>query len=289
MARKKRSTALKKKSGALKKKSTARKKSATGTVSQRSNHPAKTSAKIARHTPPRKKQLKYDMEIETRVDREIAAFLEEEYAAKGEKLYQWYQYRFLAAKNQYLTSSIGLAHYDKAIAHFVIERCSFADSFVEIGAAAGQESILLAMMGMSTCAVGWNADNFDMMKRLVARIAERLDPDLPKRMTTRDDYYPDRAVEYVDAKTIVAFPTLSGALDAVRERAILDSLRSAGGVILSLYDFYRHRAQPAEQAELIAQIRELGFGAPVDVRAWDKWDMGFRPDRIVFLRNLAAR
>ena len=233
--------------------------------------------------------VKYDTEIETRVDREIATFFEEEYASKADALNQWYRTKFLAANNRYLSSNIGLAHYDKAIARFVVERCPFAKRFVEIGAGAGQESILLGMMGMSTCAVEWNPSNFDMMKRLVARIAERVHPDLLKRMTPNDDFYPTHAAEYVDAKTILAFPTLTRTLNADQERTIFDSLRAAGGVILSLYCFYRPRAEPAEQEELIEEIRKRGFGPPIDVRAWEKWDMDFHPDRIVFMKNLAAR
>src|SRR5690242_4134217 len=108
----------------------------------------------------------YDAEKEGRVDREIAAFLEEEHAAKGDQLYGWYRHRFLAANNKYLSSTIGLAPYDKAIARFVIENCPFAKRFVEVGAGLAQESMLLAAMGMSTCAIETNLTNFDMMKRL---------------------------------------------------------------------------------------------------------------------------
>lgn len=230
----------------------------------------------------------YDIEMEGRVDREIAAFLEEEHAAKGDALYGWYRHRFLAANNKYLTSTIGLAPYDKAIARFVVEHCSFAKRFVEVGAGLAQESMLLAMQGMATYAIETNLANFDMLTRLRARLAQRLDPDLPKRMTPINDFFPRRASEYVDADTILTFPTLSWTIDATQERAIFDSLRAAGGVILSAQDFFRNRPELAEQEELIRQIRSRGFDAPVEVHSWTEWHMGFRPDRIVFMKRSAS-
>ncbi|MBY0320963.1 MAG: hypothetical protein K2X72_19735 [Reyranella sp.] len=226
--------------------------------------------------------------MEGRVDREIAAFLEEEYAAKGDQLYGWYRHRFLAANNKYLSATIGLAHYDKAIARFVIENCPFARRFVEVGAGLAQESMLLAALGMSTCAIETNLTNFDMMKRLLERLSQRLAPDLPKRMTPINDFFPTRAADYVDSHTIVAFPTLSWTISAAEEEAIFASLRMAGGVILSVYDFFRHRAEEGEREALIAQIRARGFDAPVVVHAWDGWVAGFRHDRIVFMRRSAS-
>lgn len=227
----------------------------------------------------------YDAELEARADREIAAFLEEEYDAKGDALYGWYRHRFLAANNLYLPATIGLAPYDKAIARFVIDHCSFASRFVEVGAGLAQESMLLALQGMSTIAIETNLDNFDMMKRLQGRLTERLDGELPKRMTPFYDFFPTRATEYVDAKTVLAFPTLSWTIDAETEIKILDTLKLAGGVILSAQDFFRNRKDPAEQELLIAQIRSRGFDPPVEVHTWTEWQMGFRPDRIIFMRR----
>jgi hypothetical protein len=231
----------------------------------------------------------YDRAIQERLDREVATFLDEEYAVQGENLYQWYRNRFLAANNTFLTSSIGLAPYDKAIARFVIERCPFAKRFVEIGAGVGQQSIFLAMMRMPSCAVEANTTNLDMMKRLVARIAERLDPELPKYMTPIYDWYPTLAAEYVDAETILSFPTLSWGLDAGQELTLFDSLRAAGGVILSLSHFFRLREEPAQHEELIAQIRDRGFDGPVEIQEWKQWHEGFHPDRLVFMKKSATR
>lgn len=231
----------------------------------------------------------YDVEIEALLNREIADFLEKEYAERGDKLYQWYRYRFLAANNKALTETIGLGPHDRAIARFVIERCPFAKRFVEVGAGVGQESILLAMMGKTTCAIEANVENFTMMKRLVEHLAARLASDLPNRMTPIYDWYPTRAAEYVDSDTILAFPSLSWTLDAAQERTIFDSLSAAGGVILSLYDFFTHRAEPAEQEALVAQIRERGFEAPIEISSWEGANMGFRHDRHVFMRKSGGR
>ena len=227
----------------------------------------------------------YHPQIESQVDREIAAFLEDEYTERGDELYGWYRYRFLAKNNNYLTRTIGLAPYDKAIARFVVENCSFAKRFVEVGAGLAQESMLLAMQGISTVAIETNGANFDMMTRLLERLTQRLDPELPKRMRPIRDFFPTNAADYVDRETVVAFPTLSWTIDADQEKAILDALPLAGGVILSVYDFFRHRGEPAEREELIAQIRARGFDAPVVVHQWDTWEMGFRYDQIVFLKR----
>lgn len=228
----------------------------------------------------------YDTQLVARMDREIAAFLEEEYAAKGEDLYQWYRRNFIVGNNKALTSSIGLAPYDKKIVQFVLEQCPFAKRFVEVGAGLGQESILLGLLGMKTCAIEANRQNFDMMQRAVARAAERIDTTLPTRMTPINDWFPTKATEYVDGETILAFPTLSWSLDDAKEQMIFDALKMSAGVIFSTFDFFRHRGEPAERELLIEQIRKRGFAEPIEVHAWQGLDMGFRYDRIVFMKNL---
>lgn len=230
----------------------------------------------------------YDTEIEARVDREIASFLDDEYAARGDKLYQWYRNYFLAQNNRHLPATIGLAPYDKAIVRFVLERCPFAKRFVEVGAGIAQESMLLAMMGMPTCAIETNQDNFDMMLRLLERLERRLDPGLPARMKPINDFFPAHAAEYIDSETIVVFPTLSWGINAAVEQEIFNALQAAGGVILSVYDFFRHRAEQAEQEELVAQFCSRGFDKPVVVHAWKGLEMGFRYNKIVFMKRMAS-
>ena len=227
----------------------------------------------------------YDAAIEAQVDHTIAMFLEEEYAAKGDKLYIWYRNGFLAVNNARLTSSIGLAPKDKAIARFVLEQCGFASRFVEIGAGVGQASMLLARLGLPTVAVETSHVNFDMMMRARDYVSQRLDPSLPERMKPINDFFPVHADEYVDSGTVLAFPSLSFGIDAETERKILDALTLAGGVILSLTWFFRGRDQ-AEQVSLIAQIRDKGFDAPVEVYSWADFELGFSPDRIVFMKRL---
>ena len=165
-------------------------------------------------------------------------------------------------------------------------------SLDKIGGMAPGEYIILCgetEMGKTTCAIEANVENFTMMKRLVEHLAARLASDLPNRMTPIYDWYPTRAAEYVDSDTILAFPSLSWTLDAAQERTIFDSLSAAGGVILSLYDFFTHRAEPAEQEALVAQIRERGFEAPIEISSWEGANMGFRHDRHVFMRKSGGR
>lgn len=209
------------------------------------------------------------------LDRELYAFLQEEFEKQGEELYQWYRLRHLPA-------GIGLSHYDRAIAQFVLDNCSFADHFVEVGAGIGQECMLLALFQRRTVAIETYGPNFRMMERAVARIAERIDPNLPDHMSRIWDHYPERASEYVTDRSILCFPTLSWGLDAEKETALLDSLGAASGVIIGLTYFFDVRRTDEEQECLIDQIRERGFAAPVDVCTWTEWVQGFPPNRIVY-------
>ena len=227
----------------------------------------------------------YDKKIEERVDREIANFLEDEYAAQGDGLYQWYRYRFLAANNKSLTSTIGLAHYDKAIARFVLECCPFATRFVEVGAGLAQESMLVALHGLPAFAIESTLAHLDMMIRLRQRLATKLDSGLLEHMTPINDWFPRRAAEYVDAGTVLTFPTLSATITAEQETQILDVVKLAGGVILSTEHFFYNRT-PDEQEALLAKIRSRGFGEPVEVFSWANGEMGFAANRIVFLKHL---
>ena len=229
--------------------------------------------------------IEYNTVQEALVDHTIAMFLEEEYAAKGDELYIWYRKRFLAANNDLLTSSIGLAPKDRAIARFVAERCGFATRFVEIGAGLGQASMLLARLGLPTFAVESSYVNFDMMMRARDYVSRRLDPGLLERMKPINGFFPVNAEEYVNGEAVLAFPSLSFGIDDETEKKILDALTLAGGVILSLSWFFRGR-EAEEQEILIGQIRSRGFDAPVEVYSWSDFQWGFSPDRIVFMRRL---
>jgi hypothetical protein len=227
----------------------------------------------------------YDTDIEERADREIAAFLEEEYAAKGKDLYQWYRTRFIAANNKALPSTIGLAHYDKAIARFALEHCPFATRFVEVGAGIAQESMLVALHGLPAFGIDSTPEHLEMMKRLRERLANKLDSRLLERMTPVNDWFPNRAADYLDADTLVAFPTLSATTTAEQETQILDAIGLAGGVILSMEHFFRRRTSD-EQEALLSQIRSRGFDEPVEVISWAEREMGFNANRVVFLKRL---
>ena len=228
----------------------------------------------------------YDVGLENRADRAIASFLDAEYQAQGETLYQWYRLRFLVDHNRSLTRTIGLAPKDKAIARFVLQHRGSVDRLVEIGAGIGQLSMLVALQGMRSIGVEAASAHAAMMTRLLGRLEEEVDPTIRARMSPVSDFYPNRAHEYVTSRSIIAFPSLSFGIDVETERSILDSLRLASGVVLSLGGFFRPREAAAEQEELVAQIAGRGFGEPEVVYAWQDWEMGFKPDRIVFMRKL---
>jgi hypothetical protein len=219
-----------------------------------------------------------DAAIEAALDRELFAFLKEELALQGDGphgLYQWYRTRFIPA-------GVGLSPWDRAIASFVLENCAAADRFIEIGAGIGQACMLLALSRRRTLAIEQDKTNFAMMERAVERIADRINRELPNYMSGIRDWYPNRAAEYVTARSILCFPTLSWGLDAAKEAAMLDSLRAAAGVIVGLRYFFRPRETDEEEQQLVEQIRERGFAAPVEVFCSKKWADGFPPNRIVF-------
>jgi hypothetical protein len=218
--------------------------------------------------------------LEHALERELATFLHEEYASQGEELYQWYRLRFVPR-------DIGLAPYNVAIADFVTEHCGEFGRCIEIGAGIGQQSMLLALRKRQTLMIDANFEIFAMATRAFERIANRVYPELPTYMTMIYDWFPDRAPEYVTPDSILCFPTLSWSTTPEQDGKILDTIGSAGAVILSLRQFYRPRDLAEEQSILVEQIRTRGFDPPIDVCVWQEPVDGFMPDRIVFMKKSA--
>jgi len=216
-----------------------------------------------------------DTALVAALDRELHQFLLEESRRQGEGLYQWYRTRYLPA-------GIGISHYDKTIARFVLDNCGFADRFIEIGAGIGQQCMLIALAGRRSVAIESDRVNFDTLERATARIAERIDARLPEYMSPIRDWYPTRANEYVTDRSILCFPTLSWKLNAEKEAEMFDSLRASAGVIVGLGYFFQVRSSDDEQQWLINRICERGFSAPVDVCTWKQPVDGFPPNRIVY-------
>lgn len=218
-----------------------------------------------------------------KLDAELLAFLQEELEAQGsgpDGLYQWY-------RNRFVPTQIGLSPYDRGIAGFVLEHCAAYERFVEIGAGIGQCCMLLALSRRHSYPVESNHVNFAMMNRAMLRIADRVDTELPNYMTPINVWYPDNAAQYVTTNSLLCFPTLSWGLTPEDEQRILDTMRLAGGVIVGLRTFFLLRESKEEQQTLIDQIRERGFGAPVEVVSWQQPLLGFQPDRVVFMKNEA--
>jgi SAM-dependent methyltransferase len=216
--------------------------------------------------------------LETALERELAAFLKEEYASQREELYQWYRLKFVP-------HDIGLAPYDIAIADFVTEHCASFGRFVEIGAGIGQQSMLLAVRRYRTWAVEATDHMTALAERAFARVKDRVYPDLPNYMSMVKDIFPNRAQEYVTSDSVLCFPSLSWGLTPEEEVRVLNTIGMAGGVILTLRSFFKARETTEERDILIDQIRQQGFGAPVDVYMRTQMEYSFYPDRIVFMKK----
>ena len=211
------------------------------------------------------------------LSKEIHAFLKQEQDEKGpEGLYQWYRYKFVPY-------GIGLAPYDIGIARFVLANRDLFDRHVEIGAAAAQGSLLLAVHRMPSYAVEANPTNVDLLARLIEHLRSRMDPDLSKYITQVHNWYPNQLSEYTTSRSLLCFPTLSWGMTQEQEQAAIDALRAAAGVIFGLRDFFRWRQTEAEQAELINRIRAEGFDAPIEVYEWKRLEYDFPPNRIMYM------
>jgi hypothetical protein len=215
------------------------------------------------------------------LERELAAFLQEEYEEKGEDFHHWYRTRFIP-------NNIGLARYDWAIADFVSARRQKFERFVEVGAGIGQQSILLATRGMRVWIVDANKEYVEMGARAISRVARSLSPALPQFVTQVLDWFPRRARDYISPEAVLSFPTLAATTTPEQFEEMLINIGKAKAVILSLRHFMKVRATEAEQEALIEQIRNRGFGRPVDVLAWRTIERSFHPDRIVYFEKEAT-
>ena len=215
-----------------------------------------------------------DNPLEHALDRELLAFYQDEYAARGEEMYHWY-------KDYYIPQNIGLAPYNIAIADFVMAHCPEL-RFVEIGAGIGQISMLLATRRHHSSAVEAEASEiFPMAQRAFARITEKVFLELPNYMTLIHDRFPNRAATYVTPDSLICFPTLYEALSPEQEIRMLDVIAGASGVILSLRDFFRVRHSETERDILVAQFRARGFEAPIKLLDWESYS----PDTTIYMKK----
>ena len=209
------------------------------------------------------------------VSAEILTFLREEFDACGD-IYHWYRTRYLA-------NNVGLSKIELAIANFVISRYAATRKVLEIGAGIAQCSQFLALSGVQTIGIEANTAHFEMMRRLVDRLSARFDPELTKRFTPLQAFYPDDVSSHIDEKTVVIVPSLSSTLTPEQEIRIFDALRPADGIILGTRLFFRSRETEDERRVLIEEIQKRGFGEPEMILRWNDWNFGFAPDRIIYL------
>jgi hypothetical protein len=214
--------------------------------------------------------------LEQAVNQEIHRFFCLEDEKTGGQLYSWY-------RDNFVPRNLGLAHYDLAIARFYLNHCSNFARFVEIGAAAAQQSILLAAHHVKTSPVDHTDGQFTLMTRLIDHMARHLDPELPRYIEPVFGSYPGNASQYVTAETVLSFPGLAWSGAAAVWEEILAALSGAGGVILNKGHFFWYRPTEDERQQLVEQIRARGFDAPVAVSDWRF--RKFVPDGVVFMKR----
>jgi hypothetical protein len=208
---------------------------------------------------------------------EILEFLLQEREARGGEIYQWYETRYVAL-------GIGLSIIERKITEFILRKFGNSRRIVEVGAGVGQCSLLLAACGVDVSPIESSEDHFDMMERLSRRISEKIH-DIEGHFSPVEGLYPDVSEEAIDGDpSILLFPSLSWTQSEEEEAESMRAMRKSEGVIISLEHHFRQR-DDEEKQELIDRIMREGFGEPEEVFSWEDWGFGFRPDRIVYMKN----
>ncbi|MDC0055894.1 hypothetical protein OAJ94_02460 [Deltaproteobacteria bacterium] len=210
-------------------------------------------------------------------NRIILQFLKEEKERKGE-IYQWYERRYLAQE-------VGLSIIERRIVDFILERFGTSKQIVEIGAGVAQCSFLLAGHGVDVVPVESSHECFDMMTELAEKIST-IDSKIKKHFKPIKGKYPMVVHEKsISANSIFMFPSLSFGQTEEEELQSMMSMKLSDGVIIGLTQHFRPRNSEEEKEELIKQVRELGFGEPIEIFSWNDSNFGFAPDRIVYLER----
>lgn len=182
---------------------------------------------------------------------------------------------------------VGLSPWDVAVATFVQRLNGKFNKFVEIGAGFGQASMLIASRGMPTLAIDTNQVIFNQMAELLRRIRKNIAPDIDRYFSTRIDFFPTNANEYLSKDVLFCAIDLSHEMTEEQKAEVFKAMSLAGGVIIGLRWFFISR-DLNEQSQLIDRIVNLGFAPPIDV--YNSYETGNRAgfplNRIVYFENL---
>jgi hypothetical protein len=205
--------------------------------------------------------------------------LKEEYARKGDDLYQWYRLRFLA-------SDRGLSVWDKAILRFVCDIYDKYSRVVDIGAGIGQTAILLASRRIPVLAIEANHEHIRQMVDVANRVKSIVSPDLDQFFSCKQDLFPVGAPTYVNASTLLCFVDNSWGLSPEQEAQVKAVMKGAGGLIIGLRYFFKSRTFDETQ-QLVDEVISLGFESPIEVfkSERDVWEDNFPPNRILYFKR----
>ena len=213
--------------------------------------------------------------LERKLSDEIVAFLRDEVAQHGDKVYYWF-------REYYLESGIGLAPYDVAIGYFAQSRLR-GKKFLEIGAGMAQLSALLTLHGLDITAVERYEEHAVTTRRLQEWLKSKMPPATGYQIEVGG--FPESGKGMLGANTVVVGMSINNKYPTDRWNKILDALGGADGLIIDLATFFEPRRTSEEQADLVRQLFARGFGEPEEIYSWRAGDGGYKfaEGRVVYL------
>jgi len=164
-----------------------------------------------------------------------------------------------------------LNHYEIDLATLFATEFSQFEHYVEIGAGAGQLSLLLAMNGLSVFAVEARESRFACLEELRSVLGAKYPGVREARLV--QSWFPAGLPDIDFSRSIcfMACMVEAGAEPFEPERSILRGMQGFGAAIIDMTRFGRIRRTPETQAELVRDLRLEGYSDPVLLGAGKGW------------------
>ena len=160
-----------------------------------------------------------------------------------------------------------LNHYEIDLATLFATEFSQFEHYVEIGAGAGQLSLLLAALGLSVFAVEARKGRFACLTEAQSVLGAKYPG--ARRATLVQSWFPAGLpdIDFSRSVCFLACMVEAGAEPFEPERG----MRGFGAAIIDMTRFGRIRRTPETQAELVRDLRQEGYSDPVLLGAGKGW------------------